>query len=137
MERPKVGVGVFVMKDGKFLIGKRKGALASGSWGLPGGHLEFGESLEECSRREVLEETGVSIKNIKRATFTNDIFAQENKHYITIFMIAEYDFGDVQTCEPEKCEGWQWCSWGEIPKELCMLGIRNLMEQGFVVQSYF
>ena len=61
-ERPKVGFGVFVMKEGKFLIGKRKNAHGEGSWSLPGGHLEFKESWEECAVREVLEEVGVKKK---------------------------------------------------------------------------
>ena len=68
--RPKVGVGVIVIKDGKILLGKRKGPHGGGFWAFPGGHLEFNESLEDCARREVLEETGISIKNIKKFTLT-------------------------------------------------------------------
>lgn len=130
MERPKVGLGVFVLKDNRFLMGKRKGALASGTWGLPGGHLEFGEDFETCAQREVLEETGLYIKNIRRATFTNDIFVNENKHYITIFMLADYDGGDAQVCEPDKCERWEWVEWETMP-EPCMLGMNNLKALGF------
>jgi len=58
----KVGIGVFVFKNGKFLMQKRHGAHGSNSWGVPGGHLEFGESFEATARREVLEETGLKIK---------------------------------------------------------------------------
>jgi 8-oxo-dGTP diphosphatase len=43
--RPKVGVGVMVLKNGKVLIGKRKGAHGAGEWAWPGGHLEYMESL--------------------------------------------------------------------------------------------
>ena len=43
--RPKVGVGVMVLKNGKVLIGKRKGAHVAGEWAWPGGHLEYMESL--------------------------------------------------------------------------------------------
>lgn len=130
MEKPKVGVGVFVLKDNTLLMGKRKNALAAGTWGLPGGNLEFGEELEICAQREVLEETGIYIKNIKPAAFTNDIFVKELKHYITIFMIAEYASGEVQVCEPEKCEGWQWVQWDHLPFP-CMLPLDNLKKTGF------
>lgn len=136
MNRPLVGVAVFVIKEGKFLIGKRKSALAYGTLALPGGHLEFGESFEECARREVFEETGIQIKNIIRATITNDLFVQENKQYITIFMVAEYDSGIVQTCEPDKCEGWDWVAWKEMPLESAMLSLKNLTKEGFDLQNY-
>ena len=71
---PRVGIGIFVLKDGKFLLCKRKNSHGAGHWQLPGGHLEFNEKLEDCARREVIEETGVKIKNIRSSTITNDIF---------------------------------------------------------------
>ncbi|KUM55797.1 hypothetical protein ACN42_g11438, partial [Penicillium freii] len=84
---PKVGVGVFVFNAaGKFVIGKRQGSLGAGTWGLPGGHLEFGESFETCATRETLEETGLKIKDVRFLNATNSIMKAENKHYITIFM---------------------------------------------------
>jgi len=63
-KKPKVGVGIIVIKDNKVLLGKRKNSHGEGSWCFPGGHLEFNESLENCAKREVLEETGIEIKNI-------------------------------------------------------------------------
>ncbi len=128
--RPKVGVGVLVLKDGKVLFGKRKNAHGGGSWCFPGGHLEFNESWEECAARETLEETGLSIKNINFAAATNDIFTAEGKHYITIFMTAEYDSGDLQIMEPEKCEQWLWFDWANPPQPL-FISEQNLIKQGF------
>lgn len=93
--RPKVGLGVIVKKDGKVLFGKRKNAHGDGSWCMPGGHLEFNESWEECAARETMEETGLKIKNIRFVTATNDIFFVEEKHYITIYMVADYESGDL------------------------------------------
>ena len=100
--RPSVGVAVIVVKNGKVLLGKRKGSHGSGSWAFPGGHLEMNESIEECARREVFEETGISIHNIRYATFTNDIFKEEKKHYVTLFVVAEYNSGDLQVNEPQE-----------------------------------
>jgi 8-oxo-dGTP diphosphatase len=63
MERPKVGVGVFIIKDKKILMGKRINSHGEGTWSLPGGHLEFFETFEDCAKREVMEETGLKISN--------------------------------------------------------------------------
>jgi len=104
-KRPKVGTTVIVLKDDKVLLGKRKGSHAEGTWNFPGGHLEFGENVEECAKREVKEEAGIEIKNIKAGPYTNDIFDQE-KHYITLFLISEYDSGEVRVMEPDKCDEW-------------------------------
>jgi 8-oxo-dGTP diphosphatase len=129
-QRPKVGVGVFVLKDGKILMGKRKGVHGEGSWSLPGGHLEFNESWDMCAVRETMEETGVTIKNIRFGTVTNDIFQEEGKHYITIYMLSDYGAGEVKNMEPEKCDGWDWFDWNELPQPL-FIPIQNLLKTNF------
>jgi 8-oxo-dGTP diphosphatase len=58
MERPGVGIGVFIFKDKKFLMILRHGAHGKGSWSVPGGWMEFGESFEDTAKREVCEEVG-------------------------------------------------------------------------------
>jgi 8-oxo-dGTP diphosphatase len=128
--RPLVGVAVIVIKNGKVLLGKRKGSHGSGYWAFPGGHLEMNESIEACARREVFEETGISIKNIRYAAFTNDIFEEAQKHYVTLFVVAEYHGGDLQVIEPDKCEMWDWFIWGKFPENL-FLSLENLLTQGF------
>jgi 8-oxo-dGTP diphosphatase len=129
-DRPLIGIGVIVIKDNKALLGKRKNSHGEGSWCFPGGHLEFNEKIEECGRREVLEETGIEIKNIKLGPFTNDIFKKEGKHYVTLFLISDYDSGEVRVMEPDKFEKWGWFEWGKLPKPL-FLPIQNLLKQKF------
>lgn len=129
-DRPKVGVGVLIKKDNKILLGKRKGAHDEGTWCPPGGHLEFKETLENCAIRETLEETGIKIKNIQFATATNDIFEKDNKHYITIFMTADYESGNIEIMEPDKCDEWKWFSWENLPSPL-MTPMENLLKTNF------
>lgn len=126
----KVAVGVIVVKDNKILFGKRKNALGEGSWGLPGGRLEFGETIEDCAHRETREETGIKIKNLRQGPYTNDIFQKENKHYLTVYIISEYDSGEVKIMEPDKCEQWDWFEWDNLPRPL-FLPNQNLLKQGF------
>jgi 8-oxo-dGTP diphosphatase len=128
--RPKVGVGVIIIKDKQVLLGRRKSAHGQGTWCFPGGHLEFHEELEACARREVLEETGLHLKNVRAETFTNDIFPDEGKHYITLYMRAEVASGQVAVAEPDKCEQWAWFAWDNLPEPL-FIPIQNLLKQGY------
>ena len=55
--RPQVGVGVLITKDDLVLLMKRQNSHGDGTWAPPGGHLEYGETPEECAMRETQEET--------------------------------------------------------------------------------
>ncbi len=94
MNVPRIGVGVFVKSNGKILLQKRTGAHEEGTWSLPGGHLEFNETIEQCAKREAMEEFNVEIKNVKVLGFTEDVMLQEEKHYITIFVDSELASGE-------------------------------------------
>ena len=127
---PRVWVGVIVVKEGKVLLWKRKGAHGEGSWSFPGGHLEFKEDWVTCAKRETLEETGVEITNVHFGTATNDVFEKGNKHYITIFMVADHLSNDPKTMEPNKFEKWEWFEWDELPEPL-FVPIVNLKKTGW------
>jgi 8-oxo-dGTP diphosphatase len=121
----RVGVGVFVLKsvnedarkNPSFLMGKRLNSHGAETWALPGGHLEWGESPEECAAREVLEETGLELTpHVKFLTATNDFMPADQKHYITMFTVSarEHSSAEPKPMEPEKCEGWEWVSWATL-----------------------
>jgi 8-oxo-dGTP diphosphatase len=118
----RVGVGVFVVeKDSspsnpRFLVGKRKGSHGAGFIALPGGHLEFGETTEACAAREVEEETGLRVSNVRFLNATNDYMRAEGKHYVTLFVTCVRDDGsqEARNLEPDKCEGWEWVCWEDL-----------------------
>ena len=114
----RVGIGVIVCKDGKFLIQRRKGSHGSGTWSIPGGHLEFNEQFEDTAKREVFEETGVEIKNVRFGALTNDILSDEGKHYVSIWLISDYAGGNERIMEPDKCDRLEWCTFDTIPEPL-------------------
>lgn len=123
----RVGVGVFVLyslqeasTNPRFLMGKRLNSHGAGTYALPGGHLEFGETPEQCASREVLEETGLEISDAKFLTATNDYMPDEGKHYITLFMVCVRKDPNVkpQVLEPHKCEGWDWMSWKDMLSDI-------------------
>ena len=55
IQKPKVGVGIMILKNGKVLLGKRKGSHGEGEFAFPGGHLEYMESFANCAKREIAE----------------------------------------------------------------------------------
>ncbi|MCZ6662175.1 MAG: NUDIX hydrolase [Actinobacteria bacterium] len=60
-DRPLVGVGVAIVRDGKILLIKRRNEPGKGLWAVPGGKVEYGETLRDAAVREVKEETGLDI----------------------------------------------------------------------------
>ena len=117
-DMPMVGVGVFIKKDGKYLLGKRMGSHGAGEYSLPGGHLEHMETLEDCAANEVFEETGLQISNPRVLTAIEAMFPEEDLHYVTVFVVADYHSGELENREPEKCEGWDWYTPEEFPVPL-------------------
>ena len=122
----RVGLGVFVWKDGKFLMGQRLGSHGANTWSIPGGHLEFGESWEAGAAREVLEETGVSIDNIRLLTATNDAFPDDNKQYATIWLESDWVSGEPTITEPDKLIKLEWRTFQTLPSPLFEPCWRNL-----------
>ena len=117
--RPKVGVGLLLIKNGKILLGRRKGSHGTGEYGGTGGHLEQMESFEACILRELAEEAGpgLRIRNLRFLCVSN-LKKYAPKHYVDIGMVAEWEAGEPQLMEPEKLEGWAWYDLDDLPEPL-------------------
>lgn len=112
--RPKVGVGIMIFKNEKVLFGKRINAHGAGEYSFPGGHLEHGESIIDCAKREVLEETGIKIKNPKLLCVSNEK-KYLPKHYVNIGIIAEWESGEPMVTEPDKYIEIGWYDPSNLP----------------------
>lgn len=115
LKRPGVGVSVFVLcpdhKDVRILIGERKGAHGEGTWALPGGHIEYGETPKEACKREVMEECNIEICDINpvpSCPYTNDVFEKEGKHYITLFFFATAKDISSLKANDDSCDKWEF-----------------------------
>lgn len=118
MNRPSVGIGVFVYKDGKFLMGRRIGKHGKNTWSVPGGYLEFGESWEDCAAREIMEECGVAIGEVQFLAAVNNVFQDENHHSVTIFMTSLWQSGEPKIVEHDKFVDVGWFSFDNLPEPL-------------------
>ncbi len=133
-QRPQVGVGVIVRNGDRILLMKRQNSHGDGTWSMPGGHLEYGESPEECAIREVEEEAGVQITAPTFRTITNDIFEHEGKHYVTIWMEGRYVSGEARVNSAREMSEVGWFPWNALPTPH-FLPLENLLAKGYILES--
>lgn len=125
-DRPKVGVGILIEKDGKILLGQRLSSHGAGTWQIPGGHLEFGHTFEDTARREAEEETGLTDLEVQGliCVINDRVYG---KHFVTIGMLAHWRSGEPYAAEPEKSRNWQWFSPDDLPEDI-FLPSRGVIE---------
>ena len=128
-----VGVGVIVVRRGKILIGRRNGKNGYNTWSMPGGHLDVGETPQCTAVREVLEETGLVVANPQFIGYTNDIFPEAQKHYLTLWMVAEYISGEPKVTSTHEMDSFVWANFSALLKnEQLFLPLVNFLSSPFV-----
>ena len=106
--RPIVGVGTVVMDSDMVLMIKRGKPPRQGSWSLPGGAQELGETIREAARREVREETGLQIEIFGLIDVVDSVRSDADdkiEYHYTLIDLAGYSVGgtlmaggDAQDC---------------------------------------
>jgi len=87
--KPKLVVGVLAKNKNKYLLVKEKIEGGKFWWLIPGGKVEFGESIEDAARREIAEETGIKPKKLKFLCFKEALFPEFNYHTVIFFFMAQ------------------------------------------------
>lgn len=119
----KIWLGIMVVmvdEENHILMGKRKNAFAAGEFGIPGGHVEIGELFQKAAMREIKEETTVCVKKneLQLIAMSNYIEPDWKRQYITFEFKVDKWNGQIQTGEPNKCEGWEWYDLDNLPSPL-------------------
>lgn len=112
-----IGVNPIVVKNNKLLLGKRKNIFGDNTWGLPGGHLEYGENVIKCAERELREETNLICKNFMINSIISQIQDGE-RHYLQIVVEALEVKGEIKVMEPDKCLELKWFLLNKLPKNI-------------------
>ncbi len=124
MNSVEIGVGAFILdKDNRLLLMRRgpKARTEQGYWALPGGKVDPGETPEETTIRETLEETGLSIRIEKELAFYNCSFPEETPRWMTHVYLARATGGEAKIMEPDKCDALEWYSLDALPAPIARM----------------
>ena len=102
MDKPKVRVTGILIENGEILLVEQKVTESQDrGWSLPGGGLEFGESIEDCLIREILEETGLEVA-VQELLYVCDRI-QDGRHMVHLtFLLKRLGGKLTKGHEPEK-----------------------------------
>ena len=108
--QPRVAVGAIVFKDNKVLLVRRGKPPAEDLWAIPGGRVEIGETLQEATEREILEETGITIRALE-PVYTFDVIDQDARgrtrfHYVIVDLTADYIRGEPRAGDDATAARW-------------------------------
>lgn len=114
-----VGVGAILLNDQGEVFLSLRGPLAKnerGKWEIPGGAVNFGETLEEAIIRETYEEFGIRIKVKKLLDVNDHILPEEKQHWVSPSYICEIIEGEPKIMEPGKTDRIGWFSLADAQK---------------------
>ena len=131
---PRAGVGIMVIRNNKVLLGLRHSdpekadseLHGEGTWSMPGGKVDWHQTIEESARRELLEETSIMAKKLKLISVTDEIV--HDNHFVTNGFICTDFEGDVRVMEPDEIVEWRWFSLSNLPEKVfppCVKIIKN------------
>lgn len=110
----RIGLGIMIFRDGKILLGKRKNITGHGEYCFPGGGLEYMESFVEGALREISEETGLEVENMRFVLLAN-LKDYTPIHFVHIGFVADWKSGEAELKEPDKNESWDWYDLDNLP----------------------
>ncbi len=109
--RPELAVSAAIFRDGRVLVVRRVRQPAAGSWTLPGGRVELGETLVAAVTREVAEETALTIRVRGLAGYREVILDQaiegRGRHFVILPFAAQWLSGEVRLNEELGDFGWR------------------------------
>lgn len=103
--RHSVGVQCFLVQDGHLLLGLRSGGFGAGTWGLPGGRLEEGETIMQAAARELVEETGIKLLLGEPIAMVE---AERADDHVQVAVWVHRWAGRPRRVEPTKCLEWSY-----------------------------
>jgi 8-oxo-dGTP diphosphatase len=117
----------------KVLLVQRGGEPYKGWWALPGGFMRMDETIEECARRELREETGLKVNNVEQFHVFSKVDRDERERVITVAHYALVRLADVEG--GDDAAKAQWFAESEMPSlafdhdRILRMALRKLKER--------
>ncbi len=115
---PGVGCGLAIIRDSKLLLYRRTRPPEAGSWNIVGGKIDHLERAIDAARREAGEETGLRIGALDFLCHSEQIFADERQHWLSLIYVTRDTDGDARVMEPDKLPEFGWFSLDALPAPL-------------------
>lgn len=116
MTEPRVGVGVMIVRGRHVLMARRTSGQRVGWYGWIGGKLEFGETLQDCARREAREEAGIEIANLRLLCLSSIIV--HDQHWLDVEFLADIAAGEPRATAPGEIDAWAWYPLDALPEPI-------------------
>jgi mutator protein MutT len=116
---PRVGVGAVVLdQQGRILLQLRKKPPEANHWSIPGGRVEFMETVENAIVRELKEELGIVVEVVALLCVTNHIVPSDDAHWVSPAFHVRVVSGEASNLEPHATKEMRWFPISELPAEL-------------------
>ncbi len=102
LNKPILTVDLIIKKDNGYVFIKRSNEPFKDHWALPGGIVEYGETVEDAAKREAKEETGLEVELKYLTGVYSDIERDPRGHYITVAYYAETVSGELKAATDAK-----------------------------------
>jgi 8-oxo-dGTP diphosphatase len=127
-----VSAGAMIFNDkGELFLAKRSQNCKNerGHWETPGGSVEFGETLKQATKREILEEYGIQIELIEQFPAADHLIPTEKQHWVATTFLARLKPGRTpRIMEPNKCDEIGWFKLDSLPQPLSLITQADLKE---------
>ena len=120
-----VSAGAIIFNEkGEIFLSKRSQNTKNekGCWETPGGSVEFGETLEQATKREIMEEYGAEIEIIEQWPASDHLIPNEKQHWVATTFLARFKTGqEPKIMESDKCDEIGWFNLKELPTPLSII----------------
>jgi mutator protein MutT len=132
-DRPYLAVSAAIIRDGRVLVARRARGPALGVWTMPGGVVEAGETLTEALKREVQEETAMTVEPVAlaghREVVVRDDERRVSRHFVILCFAARWIGGEPQLNE-ELAEA-RWLKPTELSELRTTEGLADIVAAAF------